>query len=100
MNSLSETEESFAHSTHLRGDGSFRDGVERPRIRVTLATGIPRERCERIGLGYLDPATVDPEQWAGQEDEGVLLVRRAGEMLYRLRETASGRSGSGNEEES
>ena len=32
-------------------------GVETPRIRVTLATGIPRERCERINLGYLDPAT-------------------------------------------
>jgi len=76
----------LAHSTHLRGDGTFVDGVERPRIRVTLATGIPRERCERIGLGWMDPASVDPEEWAGREDEGVLLVRRAGEQLYRLRE--------------
>ena len=76
----------LAHSTHLRGDGTFIDGVERPRIRVTLATGIPRERCERIGLGWMDPASVDPEEWAGREDEGVLLVRRAGEQLYRLRE--------------
>ena len=76
----------LAHSTHLRGDGSYTDGVELPRIQVTLATGIPPERCERIGLGYLDPATIDPEAWAGREDEGVLLVRRAGEMLYRLKE--------------
>ncbi len=76
----------LAHSTHLRGDGTFIDGVERPRIRVTLATGIPRERCERLGLGWMDPASVDPEEWAGREDEGVLLVRRAGEQLYRLRE--------------
>lgn len=75
----------LAHSTHLRGAGSFEGGVERPRIRVTLATGIPRERCERIGLGYLDPATVDPETWAGREDEGVLLARRAGEILYKVR---------------
>jgi nickel-dependent lactate racemase len=75
-----------AHSTHLRGDGSYVDGVERPRIQVTLATGIPRERCEAIGLGYLDPAEVDPEEWADREDEGVLLVRRAGEQLYRLKE--------------
>ena len=74
-----------AHSTHLRGDGSYVDGVERPRIQVTLATGIPRERCEAIGLGYLDPAEVDPEEWADREDEGVLLVRRAGEQLYRLK---------------
>ena len=78
----------LAHSTHLRGVGSYENGVERPRIRVTLATGIPRERCERIGLGYLDPATVDPETWAGREDEGILLVRRAGEMLYRVKHTA------------
>ena len=78
----------LAHSTHLRGVGSYENGVERPRIRVTLATGIPRERCERIGLGYLDPATVDPETWASREDEGILLVRRAGEMLYRVKHTA------------
>ncbi len=75
----------LAHSTHVRGAGSYDDGVERPRISVTLATGIPRERCQRIGLGYLDPATIDPEWWANREDEGILLVRRAGEILYRVR---------------
>jgi nickel-dependent lactate racemase len=74
----------LAHATHLRGVGTYENGVEHPRIQVTLATGIPRERCERIGLGYLDPATVDPEEWASREQEGILLVRRAGEMLYRL----------------
>jgi hypothetical protein len=57
-------------------------GVERPRIRVTLATGIPEERCRRIDLGYLDPATVDPAEWEGRED--VLVVHHAGEKLYRL----------------
>jgi nickel-dependent lactate racemase len=81
----------LAHSTHLRGAGTFEAGVERPRIRVTLATGIPRERCERIGLGYVDPRTVDPETWAGREDEGVLLARRAGEILYRVEPGADGR---------
>ena len=29
----------LAHSTHVRGTGTFVDGVERPRIQVTLATG-------------------------------------------------------------
>ena len=76
----------LAHSTHLRGAGTFEGGVEHSRIRVTLATGIPRERCERLGLGYLDPSTVDPEKWAGRESEGILLVRRAGEMLYRAKD--------------
>ena len=80
----------IAHSTHLRGAGTFVDGVERPRIDVTLATGIPRERCELLGLGYLDPATVDPETWAKREDEGVMLIRRAGEMLYRVKEDTRG----------
>jgi len=78
----------LAHSTHLRGIGSYdaASGIESPRIQVTLATGIPRERCEMVNLGYRDPATIDPAQFAGREEEGVLLVPHAGEMLYRLRQ--------------
>ncbi len=76
----------LAHSTHLRGMGAYEDGVERARIRVTLATGIPPERCARLGLGYRDPAGIDPEDWRGREDEGVLLVPKAGERLFRLRQ--------------
>jgi nickel-dependent lactate racemase len=74
----------LAHSTHLRGIGTYdaETGIERPRIRVTLATGIPRERCERVNLGYLDPATVDVSEWQGREDEGILVVPKAGELLY------------------
>jgi len=74
-----------AHSTHVRGAGTFVDGVEEARIDVTLATGIPKERCERIGLGYLDPVSIDPEEWADRENEEILLVRRAGEQLFRVR---------------
>jgi nickel-dependent lactate racemase len=74
----------LAHSTHLRGVGAFENGVEKPRIRVTLATGIPEERCRRVNLGYLDPATVDIAEWEGREDEGILVVPKAGEMLYRV----------------
>jgi hypothetical protein len=75
----------LAHSTHVYGIGTFENGVEHPRARVTLATGIPRETCEKINLGYRDPATIDVEEFAGREDEGVLLVRKAGEMLYHLK---------------
>jgi lactate racemase len=76
----------LAHSTHVKGLGTYdrETGVESPRIRVTLATGISEERCRRINLGYLDPAAVRLEEWRGREQEGVLLVPRAGEMLYRL----------------
>ena len=76
----------LAHSTHVRGGGSFEGGIEHPRVQVTLATGIPPDVCERINLGYRDPATIDPESFADREEEGVLLVRKAGEQLYRLEE--------------
>lgn len=74
----------LAHSTHVRGIGTYRDGVERDRIEVILATGISKEVCEEINLGYMNPVEIDPKDYAGKEDKGVLLVREAGEMLYRL----------------
>jgi nickel-dependent lactate racemase len=78
----------LSHCIAARGVGTYdaETGVERPRIKLTLATGIPRERCERVNLGYRDPATVDPEEWAGREQEDVLLVRKGGEQLFRLKD--------------
>lgn len=73
-----------AHSTHVKGIGTFEDGIEKPRVNVILATGIPEERCRKINLGYRDPGTVDISAYENRENEGVLLVRKAGEMLYRL----------------
>ncbi|MBC8159857.1 MAG: DUF2088 domain-containing protein [Roseiflexaceae bacterium] len=75
----------LAHSTHVKGVGSYdpASGVERPRIQVTLATAIPEARCRQINLGYRDPHTIDPQDWANREDEGLLLVEHAGEVLYR-----------------
>jgi hypothetical protein len=75
----------LAHSTHVKGAGTFEHGVETPRVNVILATGIPKERCERINLGYCDPGTIDPAEFQGKEGEGVLHVPKAGEMLYRLK---------------
>ena len=74
----------LAHSTHVKGAGAYEAGLENPRIAVSLATGIPADVCRSINLGYRDPATIDPEAWSGREAEGRLLVRRAGEYLYRL----------------
>ena len=79
----------LAHSTHVRGSGTYEDGIEKPRVQVTVASQIPREVCERINLGYRDPATIDVESFANREDEGILLVRKAGEHLYRLNEGVS-----------
>lgn len=77
----------LAHSTHLRGIGEYdaEHGVEKPRINVTLATGVPEERCRKLNLGYLDPASINIDDWRNREDEGILLVPKAGEMLYRIK---------------
>jgi nickel-dependent lactate racemase len=78
----------LAHSTHVKGLGEYDAAtrVETPRIRVTLATGIAEERCRRINLGYLDPASIHIDEWRGREHEGVLVVPRAGEILFRLKQ--------------
>ncbi len=77
----------LAHSTHARGIGEYdaETGIETPRVKVTLATGISKDICDAINLGYLDPDAVDLTEWENREDEGILVVHRAGEMLYRLK---------------
>jgi nickel-dependent lactate racemase len=76
----------LAHSTHLTGLGKYdeKTGIETTRIRVTLATGITADRCERINLGYMAPDDVDVETWKNRENEGILVIPQAGEMLYRI----------------
>jgi len=74
----------LAHATHVCGTGCYENGVETPDVRVVLATAIPEEKCRRIGLGYLDPATVRIDDYRDREGEGVLFVDHAGEILYRL----------------
>lgn len=78
----------IAHSTHVHGVGTYENGVEKRRAMLTLATGIPRETCEKINFGYRDPATINVDDYKNREDEGILYVPKAGEMLYQLREPA------------
>jgi hypothetical protein len=74
----------LAHSTHLFGAGTYdAEHGERRRVRVTLATGIPEKVVRRVNLGYLDPAAVDIAGW--EADPTALVVKDAGEVLYRLR---------------
>lgn len=78
----------LAHSTHVHGIGAYdeRTGVETPRVRVTLATGIPPDVCRAINLGYRDPKSIRQEDFANREHEGVFLEPKAGERLYHLRQ--------------
>ncbi len=73
----------LAHSTHVKGIGSFADGVERPRVEVVLATGIPESVCRKINLGYTDYRSIDVQAY--KEDPEALVVENAGEVLYRLK---------------
>ena len=85
----------LAHSTHVRGIGTFENGVEKCRAEVTLATQIPAEKCRHINLGYRDPNSIRKEDYANREDEGVLLVPKAGEMLYQLKNPPKWAGGKG-----
>jgi nickel-dependent lactate racemase len=75
----------LAHSTHVKGSGTYVNGIEKPRVTVTLATKVSPERCKKVNLGYRDPATINVADFENREHEGVLLVKKAGEMLYRLK---------------
>jgi lactate racemase len=75
-----------AHSTHVRGGGTYEGGVETPRVDVTLATSIPKDVCDSINLGYRDINTINVADYENREDDGILVVHNAGEILYRVKE--------------
>jgi hypothetical protein len=51
-----------------------------------LSCRMPREKCEQINSG---PQLNQLEDHVDRENEGTLLVAKAGEMLFPLREPAS-----------
>jgi len=76
----------LAHSTHVKGIGTYEDGVEKPRVNVILATGIPEETCRTVNLGYMDWKKIKHADFEAREEEGILCVPKAGEILYRGKE--------------
>jgi lactate racemase len=82
----------MAHSTHVKGVGTYDSGVERPRITVTLATQISEAECRALNLGYRDFRTIDVGEWKDRRTEGLLYVPKAGETLYRLKRDPFGRA--------
>jgi len=77
----------LAHSTHVKGTGTFENGIERPDVNVILATSIPEAICRKINLGYMDPDKINLDDYQHKEDEGILFVDHAGEILYKLEHT-------------
>jgi nickel-dependent lactate racemase len=82
----------LAHSTHLRGQGSWDpEHGERNRVTVTLATGIPEDVVRSVNLNYRDPASID--RAALEADPDTFVEPHAGEVLYRLRPPGHGSGG-------
>jgi lactate racemase len=79
----------LAHSSHVRGAGRFVNGIEYPRARVTLSSQVGPADCRKLALGYRNPNEIDLKEWQNKEDEGILFVPKAGEVLYRLRPAKS-----------
>ena len=75
----------LAHSTNVKGIGTFDDGSEHPRISVTLATSIPEDLCRRVNLGYRDPRSIDLDRLRAEQNNETCVVENAGQVLYRLR---------------
>jgi len=75
----------LAHSTHLRGSGVLENGIEKPNVKVTLASKLSAEDCVQLNLSYLNPANIKLDEWKDKEDEGVLYVPKAGEILFRMK---------------
>lgn len=73
----------LAHSTHVKGIGTYENGIESPRVEVVLATGIPEATCRKINLGYMDWRGIQVADYQNREADGILHVPKAGEMLYR-----------------
>src|SRR5215207_2273985 len=64
----------LAHSTHLRGSGVLENGIEKPNVKVTLASKLSAEDCVQLNLSYLNPANIKLDEWKDKEDDGVLYV--------------------------
>jgi hypothetical protein len=75
----------LAHSTNVKGIGTFDEHGEHPRVTVTLATGIPEKVCRQVNLGYRDPRSIHLDEWRAQRNGDALVVENAGQVLYRLR---------------
>ena len=77
----------LAHSTHVRGIGTMENGIEKPRIEVVLASSLTEEQCRKINLGYMDYRLIELDAYKNREEDGILFVDRAGEILHRVKKS-------------
>ena len=73
-----------AHVINVRGAGKYntKTGKEEFDFKVTLATGIPKEVCESVGLGYRDPNLIRQSDFTGS---GKLWIQNGGKYLLKIK---------------
>lgn len=73
-----------AHVINVRGTGSFDvdSGEEKFDFKVTLATGISKDICESVGLGYRNPDSIYREDFIRP---GKLWIKNGGKYLYKIK---------------
>jgi len=73
-----------AHVINVRGAGSFdvNSGKEEFNFKVTLATGISKDICESVGLGYRNPDSIHRKDFIGP---GKLWIENGGKYLYKIK---------------
>jgi len=73
-----------AHVIGVRGAGKYdtKTGKEVFNFKVTLATGIPKEVCESVGLGYRYPNLICQKDFTSP---GKLWIQNGGKYLYKLK---------------
>ena len=73
-----------SHVINVRGEGKYNKVTDKEEFlfRVTLATGISKEICDSIGLGYRDPNSIHQEDFVGP---GKLWIQNGGKYLYKIK---------------
>ncbi len=73
-----------AHVINVRGAGNFdvNSGKEEFDFKITLATGISKEICESVGLGYRNPDSIRQENFV---EPGKLWIENGGKYLYKIK---------------
>lgn len=73
-----------AHVINVAGPGVFnkKSNKEKLQFKITLATGMPKEVCESVGLKYCDPKTIKKKDYVGL---GKLWIDEGGKYLYDLK---------------
>jgi len=73
-----------AHVINVRGAGSFNVNSRKEEFdfKVTLATGISKEICESVGLGYRNPDSIRQENFV---EPGKLWIENGGKYLYKIK---------------